>query len=68
MYIMHEIRCLSHIPVAVGFDPAHFDMTLARERHFKDSSDWLVLHIQELVGLAFQVNVRDMDGVMGITF
>ncbi|CAN6482957.1 unnamed protein product [Victoria cruziana] len=66
---MHEIRCLSHIPVAVGFDPAHFDLTLARERHFKDSSDWLVLHIQELVGLAFQISTSQFENLqpMGVS-
>lgn len=46
-------RCLSCVPLAVGTDPAHFDLSLARRR--ASSSDWLVLHLQELVSLAYQV-------------
>ncbi|XP_031496740.1 protein SWEETIE isoform X2 [Nymphaea colorata] len=62
-------ECLSHIPAAVGFDAAHFDLTLARERHFNDSSDWLVLHIQELVALAFQVSTSQFENMqpMGVS-
>lgn len=52
-----QIRCLSHLPGAVGKNPAHFDLSMARG---KDNSavaggDWLVLHLQDLISLAYQV-------------
>jgi hypothetical protein len=50
-------RCLSHLPRAVGKDPAHFDLSLARKEALNRqvSSGWLVLHIQEFISLAYQV-------------
>lgn len=47
-----ETRCLSHIPEAVGKNPAHFDLSLARTQ---GSGDWLVRQVQELISLAYQV-------------
>jgi len=48
---------LSHVPDAVGQNPAHFDLSLARSQPAKDlkSGDWLVLQVQELISLAYQV-------------
>ncbi|XP_053192170.1 HEAT repeat-containing protein 5A [Scomber japonicus] len=34
-------------------DPAHFDMVLAQERRLHESTDFLVLHLGELVRMAF---------------
>jgi len=50
-------RCLSHLPRAVGKNPAHFDLSLARKQSANGqvSCDWLVLHVQELISLAYQV-------------
>lgn len=52
-------RCLSYITTAVGTDPAHFDLSLAREKLLPSGhvniGDWLVLHTQDLVALAYQV-------------
>jgi hypothetical protein len=50
-------RCLSHLPRAVGKNPAHFDLSLARKQALNRqlSSGWLVLHVQELISLAYQV-------------
>lgn len=50
-------RCLSHLPRAVGKNPAHFDLSLARKQSVNGqvSCDWLVLHVQELISLAYQV-------------
>jgi len=51
-------RCLSYLPTAVGSDPAHFDLSLARKQSAKGRTspgDWLVLRLQELVSLAYQV-------------
>ncbi|XP_020585694.1 LOW QUALITY PROTEIN: HEAT repeat-containing protein 5B [Phalaenopsis equestris] len=51
-------ECLSHLPEAVGANPAHFDLFLARnQRHSGSSSnDWLVLHLQELISLSYQIS------------
>lgn len=51
-------RCLSYLPTAVGSNPAHFDISLARSAVTDEhnlSTDWLVLHLQELVSLSYQV-------------
>ncbi|XP_053700963.1 HEAT repeat-containing protein 5A [Synchiropus splendidus] len=36
-----------------GADPAHFDMVLAQDRGVKESADFLVLHLGDLVRMAF---------------
>lgn len=52
-----ECRCLSHVPTAVGTEPAHFDLALARQlsKAHAGSGDFLVLHLQELISLSYQV-------------
>lgn len=51
------IRCLNHLPEAVGDNPAHVDLSLARGQPAKGNlkGDWLVLQLQELISLAYQV-------------
>lgn len=41
----------------MGSDAAHFDLSLARKKraNAQGSCDWLVLHVQELISLAYQV-------------
>ncbi|KAL4321335.1 protein SWEETIE [Arachis hypogaea] len=48
-------KCLIHHPEAVGRNLAHFDLILARQEYEKgsDTGDWLVLHLQELISLAY---------------
>jgi hypothetical protein len=45
-------ECLSRLPNAVGGDPAHFNLVIAEEQK---GGHWLVLHLGELVALAYQV-------------
>ncbi|KAM0884443.1 hypothetical protein ACQ4PT_030980 [Festuca glaucescens] len=50
-------ECVSHVPIAVGTEPAHFDLLLARSAIAKGtyfSNDWLVLKLQDLVSLSYQ--------------
>ncbi|KAH0449198.1 hypothetical protein IEQ34_022998 [Dendrobium chrysotoxum] len=51
-------ECLSHLPKAVGANPAHFDLILARNQRGKGSSsnDWLVLHLQDVISLSYQIS------------
>lgn len=64
-----EFRCLSHIPAAVGKNPAHFDLDVAGGHH---SGDWLVLHLQELISLAYQVgedkSIASYENFLAMTF
>ncbi|CAA6670474.1 unnamed protein product [Spirodela intermedia] len=57
-------ECLSCLPLAVGTEPAHFDLSLARRR--ASSSDWLVLHLQELISLAYQISTSQFEGMQPI--
>ncbi|KAK4799124.1 hypothetical protein SAY86_024489 [Trapa natans] len=57
-------ECLRHLPSAVGKDPAHFDLSIARSRSFK--SDWLVLHVQELISLAYQISTIQFESMQPI--
>ncbi|XP_042482269.1 protein SWEETIE [Macadamia integrifolia] len=61
-------ECLSHLPEAVGNDPAHFDLPLARRRstNGQSSGDWLVLHIQELIALAYQISTIQFENMQPI--
>ncbi|KAF9625554.1 hypothetical protein IFM89_024327 [Coptis chinensis] len=61
-------ECLSHVPVAVGKEPAHFDLSLARRLSAKGqaNSDWLVLHIQELIAIAYQVSTIQFENMQPI--
>lgn len=62
-----EYRCLSHLPRAVGKNPTHFDLSLARKRPTGvKSEDWLVLHVQELISLAYQV--LDLEAILANFF
>ncbi|KAB1211181.1 HEAT repeat-containing protein 5A [Morella rubra] len=56
-------ECLSHLPRAVGKNPAHFDLSLARKQpaNRQVSSDWLVLHVQELISLAYQISTIQFE-------
>nr|XP_046269809.1 HEAT repeat-containing protein 5A isoform X2 [Scatophagus argus] len=42
-------------------DPAHFDMALAQERRLHESTDFLVLHLGELVRMAFMAATDHSD-------
>ncbi|XP_062179055.1 protein SWEETIE-like isoform X2 [Phragmites australis] len=62
-------ECVSHVPVAVGAEPAHFDLLLARSTIAKGtylSNDWLVLKLQELVSLSYQISTGQFEGMQPI--
>eukprot|EP00257_Ricinus_communis_P015345 XP_015573232.1 protein SWEETIE isoform X1 [Ricinus communis] len=60
-------ECLSHLPTAVGNNAAHFDLSLARKRVAGQSSgDWLVLHVQELISLAYQISTIQFENMRPI--
>ncbi|KAL3969204.1 growth factor receptor-bound protein 10 [Sarotherodon galilaeus] len=42
-------------------DPAHFDMALAQERRLHESTDFLVLHLGDLVRMAFMASTDHSD-------
>ncbi|GLD68586.1 HEAT repeat-containing protein 5A [Lates japonicus] len=42
-------------------DPAHFDMVLAQERRLHESTDFLVLHLGDLVRMAFMAATDHSD-------
>ncbi|KAL6520097.1 hypothetical protein OROHE_017240 [Orobanche hederae] len=56
-------ECLNHLPEAVGENPAHFDLSLARGQTAKGrlSGDWLVLQLQELISLAYQISTIQFE-------
>ncbi|KAK6150970.1 hypothetical protein DH2020_015902 [Rehmannia glutinosa] len=56
-------ECLNHLPEAVGENPAHFDLALARVQPAKAhlSGDWLVLQLQELISLAYQISTIQFE-------
>ncbi|KAJ6840795.1 HEAT repeat-containing protein 5B [Iris pallida] len=62
-------ECLSYLPTAVGTDPAHSDLSLARKRATKgltSSGDWLVLNLQELISLSYQISTGQFEGMRPI--
>ncbi|KAJ8751677.1 hypothetical protein K2173_025839 [Erythroxylum novogranatense] len=61
-------ECLSLLPAAVGRDPAHFDLYLARKESANGhtSKDWLVLQIQELISLAYQISTIQFENMRSI--
>ncbi|XP_009403181.3 protein SWEETIE isoform X2 [Musa acuminata AAA Group] len=62
-------ECLSYLPTAVGSNPAHFDISLARSSVTDEhnlSTDWLVLHLQELVSLSYQISTSQFEGMQSI--
>ncbi|KAL6899071.1 hypothetical protein ACP4OV_005729 [Aristida adscensionis] len=63
-------ECVSHIPIAVGGEPAHFDLLLARSTVEKGtylSNDWLVLKLQDLVSLSYQISTGQFEGMQPIS-
>ncbi|XP_068489389.1 protein SWEETIE isoform X2 [Phaseolus vulgaris] len=72
-YLRYKTRlfaaeCLSHLPDAVGRNPAHFDLTLARKEHAsaQPTGDWLVLHLQELISLAYQISTIQFENMQPV--
>ncbi|CDP02785.1 unnamed protein product [Coffea canephora] len=61
-------ECLSHLPGAVGNNPAHFDLSLARTITANSiaSGDWLVLQLQELISLAYQISTIHFENMRPI--
>ncbi|KAF2926977.1 hypothetical protein DAI22_06g168100 [Oryza sativa Japonica Group] len=62
-------ECVSHVPVAVGTEPAHFDLLLARSAVAEGvhlSNDWLILKLQELVSLSYQISTGQFEGMQPI--
>ncbi|XP_021759988.1 protein SWEETIE-like isoform X1 [Chenopodium quinoa] len=60
-------ECLSHLPTAAAKNPAHFDLSLARKQKKGPSSgDWLVLQLQELVSLAYQISTIKFESMQPI--
>eukprot|EP01018_Ginkgo_biloba_P038967 Gb_38775 [translate_table: standard] len=54
-------QCLTRLPIAVGMEPAHFDLARARKVQLISSGDWLVLHLAELVALAYQISTTTLE-------
>ncbi|KAJ4884026.1 HEAT repeat-containing protein [Raphanus sativus] len=61
-------ECLSLLPEAVGKDAAHFDLSLARKfaSDTQSSGDWLVLQLQELISLAYQISTIQFENMRPI--
>ncbi|XP_010528470.1 PREDICTED: HEAT repeat-containing protein 5B isoform X2 [Tarenaya hassleriana] len=61
-------ECLSLLPEAVGKEAAHFDLALARRlaADRQSSGDWLVLHLQELISLAYQISTIQFENMRPI--
>ncbi|WOK94226.1 HEAT repeat-containing protein 5B isoform X6 [Canna indica] len=62
-------ECLSCLPTAVGSNLAHFDISLARSARTDARSlqdDWLVLHLQELVSISYQISTIQFEGMQPI--
>ncbi|KAK1433251.1 hypothetical protein QVD17_10160 [Tagetes erecta] len=61
-------ECLSHVPDAAGQNPAHFDLSLARSQPANEliSGDWLVLQVQELISLAYQISTIQFENMRPI--
>ncbi|KAH9326227.1 hypothetical protein KI387_006405, partial [Taxus chinensis] len=67
-------ECLSQLPNAVGTEPTHFDLLQARKEKMMHSlqtsgGDWLVLHLAELVALAYQISTGTFEKMrpLGVT-
>ncbi|XP_027350855.1 protein SWEETIE [Abrus precatorius] len=61
-------ECLSHLTDAVGRNPAHFDLFLARKERASGQAtgDWLVLHLQELISLAYQISTIQFENMQPV--
>ncbi|XP_036928579.1 HEAT repeat-containing protein 5A isoform X7 [Acanthopagrus latus] len=56
------MECVCRIIAQCGTsDPAHFDMVLAQERRLHESTDFLVLHLGDLVRMAFMAATDHSD-------
>ncbi|XP_057828164.2 protein SWEETIE isoform X1 [Cryptomeria japonica] len=66
-------ECLSRLPNAVGKEQNHFDLLQARKGKMihgvQTSGDWLVLHLAELVALAYQISTGTFEKMrpLGVT-
>ncbi|XP_063039810.1 HEAT repeat-containing protein 5A isoform X2 [Engraulis encrasicolus] len=48
------VQCVCRVmALCESADPAHFDMALAQERRLQESTDFLVLHLADLIRMAF---------------
>ncbi|KAL2098993.1 hypothetical protein ACEWY4_005473 [Coilia grayii] len=48
------VECVCRVvALCESADPAHFDMALAQERRLQESTDFLVLHLADLIRMAF---------------
>ncbi|PKA52839.1 hypothetical protein AXF42_Ash001820 [Apostasia shenzhenica] len=61
-------ECLGHLPKAVGANLAHFDLSLARSHNSMgcQSIDWLVLHLQEVISISYQISISQFVGMQSI--
>lgn len=61
-------ECLNHLPEAVGDNPAHVYLSLARGQPAKGNlkGDWLVLQLQELISLAYQISTIQFEKMRSI--
>ncbi|PPR92045.1 hypothetical protein GOBAR_AA28636 [Gossypium barbadense] len=61
-------ECLSYLPEAVGKNPAHFDLSLASRKVANEqaSGDWLVLQVQELISVAYQISTIQFENMRPI--
>ncbi|OMO80110.1 Armadillo-like helical, partial [Corchorus capsularis] len=61
-------ECLSYLPEAVGKNPSHFDLSLARRKaaNGQASGDWLVLQVQELISVAYQISTIQFENMRPI--
>ncbi|KAA3458387.1 HEAT repeat-containing protein 5B isoform X2 [Gossypium australe] len=61
-------ECLSYLPEAVGKNPAHFDLSLASRKVANEHAygDWLVLQVQELISVAYQISTIQFENMRPI--
>ncbi|EOY04218.1 HEAT repeat-containing protein, putative isoform 1 [Theobroma cacao] len=61
-------ECLSYLPEAVGKNPAHFDLSLAMRKVANGQAygDWLILQVQELISVAYQISTIQFENMRPI--
>ncbi|OMP09449.1 HEAT repeat-containing protein 5B-like protein, partial [Corchorus olitorius] len=61
-------ECSSYLPEAVGKIPSHFDLSLARRKaaNGQASCDWLVLQVQELISVPYQISTIQFENMRPI--
>ncbi|CAN0928886.1 Protein SWEETIE [Linum grandiflorum] len=60
-------ECLSCLPDAVGKNTAHFDLSFARRSdNGSRNGAWLVLHLQDLISLAYQISTIQFENMRPI--